>query len=381
MQAKGSVNQGKKVKKTKYTHWLRLGLGTIAALLLVGCRVQEDLTLALRPDYLGSVCLELGHFRGSLNVQVVNGDIQEQFRITEREQAERHALDLGPMSAARPLDVSIRGDLASGQLDTIIHYGDCEQYADASWRVYGVEYFSQDRVGMFRFLAAVIGGINVLVLVTQFRHLQTILSAAEYNLAELAAVLAQSPQRLYVKVRGRVTVAKPLRSPWKRVACVYYSKRVTQKYQQSGKKGTVSNVLENHSRRIPFQLRSGSTQADVYPYGAVISACTTYRDSKPSSPGTIETQESVLPCDRTVLVMGMATIQRGQLQLQKPAYPLKQTRFQIYREDAQALEGNIRLAIRLSFVMVVACSLFWLPLVVPDMADPAQFLQEVTQDW
>ncbi|NEO86407.1 MAG: hypothetical protein F6J87_19435 [Spirulina sp. SIO3F2] len=369
------------MKKTKYTRWLRLGLGTIAALFLVGCRVEENLTLALRPNYLGPVCLDLGHFRGSLDVQVVNGDLQEQFQIAERGQAERHALELGPVSAARPLAVSMQGDLASGQLDAIIHYGSCEQYANASWRVYGVDYSSPDRVGMFRFLAAVIGGINLLVLVTQFRHLQTILSAAEYDLTELAGVLAKSPQRLYVKVRGQVTVAKPLRSPWKHVACVYYSKRVTQKYKQSGKKGTVSKVLENHSRRIPFQLRSGSTQADVHPYGAVISACTTYRDSKLGSPGTIETQESVLPCARTVLVMGMATIQRGQLQLQKPAYPLKQTRFQIYREDAQALEGNIRLAIRLSFVMMVTCSLFWLPLVVPDMADPAQFLQEVTQDW
>lgn len=366
---------------SKRDRWQKLGLGAIATLLLVSCRVQDDLTLALRPDYLGPACLELGRFRGRLDVQVANGTLQQRFRIPVRDQAEHHALELGQVSAARPLEIAIQGNLAAGQLDALIHYGRCEQYANANWQLHRGAATSADRAELFRFLAAVIGGVSVLVLLTQFQHLQTLLAATDYDLAQLMTALKRSPQPLYVKVQGQVKADKPLRSPWKRVACVYFSKRVTQQYKQMGKKGTVTKTLESRSQRIPFQLCSGSTQVEVNPDGAAISACTTYRETQPGSPGIITTQESVLPCDRTVLIMGMAIIQQGQVRLQQPRLPLKPTRFQIYREDAQTLEQGVRRAMRWSFVIAVICALFWLPLVVPNMTDPAQVLQDWTQDW
>lgn len=117
-------------------------------------------------------------------------------------------------------------------------------------------------------------------------------------------------------------------------------------------------ALSRRSQRILFQLCSGATQVEVNPNEAAISACTTDQETQPGSPGPITTQESVLPCDRTVLIMGMAVIQQGQVRLQQPRLPLKQTRFQIYREDAQTLEQGVRQAMRWSFVIAVICALF-----------------------
>ncbi|MEM8638292.1 MAG: GIDE domain-containing protein [Cyanobacteria bacterium P01_G01_bin.54] len=359
-------------------------LGTVAiALLLTSCRVNENLSLALHPDYLGSACLELGNVRGRFKIHVANGDLTQHFQIAQPEQVQPHALDLGPVTAARPLEIVIRGELAAGQLEPVVRYGNCDQFAGADWRIVGIEYFNSDRVGMIRFFAGAIGIINIIVLVMQIRHLQAILSAKDYSIAELVQVLEQSPQQRYVKVRGQVKVKEPLRSPWKKVDCVYYNKRVVQKTTEgTGKtKKTKTQTLENHSRRILFQLENGANQITVIPDEAVITAGTRHQEAKPAAKGTIETSETVLPVGTTVLIVGMVAYQRNQLVLRKPEPPLKQTRFQIYRETAQTLEGNIRFAMRFSFVVAVIGSLFWLPLIVPGMADPAVLIHELTQDW
>ena len=98
------------------------------------------------------------------------------------------------------------------------------------------------------------------------------------------------------------------------------------------------------------------------------------------SSGEIQTTESILSINMRVLVVGMAKYKRDRPILIKPDFTVKQTTFQIYRENAIELEKSIRMAIRVSFIFLVLSSTFGLPLFILDMIDPAIIVYDLTKD-
>ncbi|MGK7928016.1 MAG: GIDE domain-containing protein [Spirulina sp.] len=350
------------------------------ALGLTGCEVNENLTFVIPPDYRGPICFDLGLLKGSLKVRVNNGDLTYRFQTRSREKLTHHALDFRRDRSSHPLNVTIRGELNSGQLNPNLYYSACHHYAGENWQIYPVENFANNRLTWIRIIAAAIGVASFLALGSQIKQLLNLLSAEDYTIEALLQDLQQNRENRYVKISGRVYAENPLESPWKNVSCVYFTKRVTQTYQQSGKKSKTTKTLEYKSRRIPFQLQDDSGSIEVFPNEAIVNAATVYREIQPASPGEIETTESVLPVGNQILVIGMAKYQRDRPVIAQPDFTVKQKTFLIYREDAIAVEKNIRVWIRVSFIFLVLSSTFFLPFLVPEMIDPAMMIYELTKD-
>lgn len=347
---------------------------------LTGCSIGENLTFFLPADYRGSICLDLGSFKGSLKVRITTKDLEYHFRTGDRKRLLHHAVEFIRDPSQNTLDIHIRGELESGQLNPNLYYGSCINYAESNWHIYDPDDFVKSRLLWIRIIAAIVGVGSLSGLISQIKHLLNILSAEDYQLADLLKDLQQNRKNIYVKVSGKIYAETPINSPWKNVPCVYYSKTVTQTYKPSGKKTKETKTLEHQSRRIPFQLQDDSASIEVVSNGAIIRASSVYKETKPASLGEIETTEAVLSINSQILVVGMAKYQRDRPILTKPDFTIKQKEFKIYREDAIELEKGIRSAIRISFIFLVLSSTFGLPFVIPDMPDPAILIYELTKN-
>ncbi|MBP0022053.1 MAG: hypothetical protein J7647_31410 [Cyanobacteria bacterium SBLK] len=348
---------------------------------VTGCNIGENLTFFLPADYRGPICLDLGFFKGSLKVRVTHGDLEYRFRTGDRKRLLHHAVEFLPDASQNALEINIRGELDSGQLNPNAYYAPCIHYAESNWQIYAPDDFFRSRLLWIRAIAAIVGIGSLSGLISQIKHLLNILSAEDYKLTDLLKDVQQNRKNIYVKVSGKVYAENPINSPWKNVPCVYFSKRVTQTYQPSGKKPKETKTLEHQSKRIPFQLQDDSASIEVLSNGAIIRADSVYRETKPASPGEIETTEAVLSINSQILVVGMAKYQRDRPILTKPDFTLKQKEFKIYQEDAIELEKGIRSAIRIAFIFLVLSSTFGLPFLIPDIPDPAIVIYELTKDF
>lgn len=214
---------------------------------------------------------------------------------------------------------------------------------------------------------AIFGGILIVVGIILFfvqknysSKLQSIRLATSSNVAdlqrianEIAGEIGSGNLREYVKVSGIIRCDRPLISELKQEPCVYYTMRVVREYEEQqtttdseGKTRTEtrrnSETVSINSQSIPFTLQDNSGDLVVNPDGGSIETVQILNEFRPenSSGSSISFggfsmaigagmgggrrtigyryTESILPCDREVLIIGTAADDGGQVTLRKP---------------------------------------------------------------
>ncbi|MBE9141000.1 E3 ubiquitin ligase family protein [Nodosilinea sp. LEGE 07088] len=160
--------------------------------------------------------------------------------------------------------------------------------------------------------------------------------------------------RDYVWLRGSIQAASPLTSELKQLPCVSYTSTVVREYEETVREKDSdghmttrtqrgSETISEHRQQIPFDLvdRSGAIRVD--PEGAQIERVEVLNEFRPGTPagnmlsfgpfslvlssdsghGNRKTlgyryQETVLPLDRPVLVVGMVCDRHSSLTITKP---------------------------------------------------------------
>lgn len=165
----------------------------------------------------------------------------------------------------------------------------------------------------------------------------------ETTAAAVATEIGGGAWRDYVWLRGTPKAETPLTSELKQLPCVCYTTTVVREYEETVREkdsdGRVasrtqrgSETVSEHSQRIPFELVDSSGQVRVEPDGAKIETVEVLNEFRPDSPvggmlsyGSFSLalgsdgghrnrrtlgyryQETVLPLDRPVLVVGTAS--------------------------------------------------------------------------
>lgn len=208
-------------------------------------------------------------------------------------------------------------------------------------------------------ILAAITAIAAIVLYFVRRHyrfkLQSLLlaqPATSQQLKEIADQVASEigagNLRQYVKMWGAIEVSQPLISELKQESCVYYSFSVSREYEervrQEDSEGKVtwtterrSETISQNRRSTPFYLRDQHGRVRVEPEAAAIATIPVLDEFRPVGStsslsfggfsldlslngGAGKTlgyryREEILPCDRSVLVVGAASDETGELTL------------------------------------------------------------------
>lgn len=202
---------------------------------------------------------------------------------------------------------------------------------------------------------AILGGILIVVGIVLFfiqnnarQKMKSLKQARTSTVADLvhiaqgvAAEIGAGSWRDYVKLWGQIHCDTPLTSELKQVPCVYYEMQVEREYEETvterDSEGRTTRKTERHSeivsqnrQSIPFLLQDSTGQVLVDPSGATIetvSVLDEFRD-KAAAGSTVSFgsfslslggdrdgrrtlgyryRESILPLNRSVLVLGLAT--------------------------------------------------------------------------
>lgn len=216
---------------------------------------------------------------------------------------------------------------------------------------------------------AIFGGILLIAAIALFfvqRHynlkLRSLKLADAMTTAELHQLTHQVAEeigpgslRRYVKVSGTITCPQPIFSELKQIPCVYYTMSVIREYEEDVRKtdndGKTywsterrSQTMSSNSQSIPFLVCDRYGEISINPNDAAIdtvSVLDEFRAMGPTSSsssfslGRFEMnlnmfsqsgsrtlgyryRESILPVDRQVLVVGLASDQTGMLQIERP---------------------------------------------------------------
>ena len=213
---------------------------------------------------------------------------------------------------------------------------------------------------------AIFGGILIVIGIILFfvqknysTKLQSIRSATSSTVAELqriaseiAGEIGSGNLREYVKVRGNIRSERPLISELKQEPCVHYTMRVVREYEEQHTTRDSENKTRTETRRgsetvssnsqsILFTLQDKSGELVVNPDGGNIDTVQVLNEFRQENSngssisfggftlalGTgmggrrtigYRYTESILPCDREVLVIGTAADEGGQVTLRKP---------------------------------------------------------------
>ena len=230
---------------------------------------------------------------------------------------------------------------------------------------------------IFGVILLIIGIILFFVRKNYSTKLRSIQSANPSTIAELQQIASEIANEIgggnlreYVKVRGIIRSDRPLLSELKQEPCVHYTMRVVREYEEKtqtrdseGKTKTetrrASETVSSNSRSIPFLLEDRSGQLLVNPDGGNIDTeqiLDEFRhgDSTSISFGGFTMSlgnsfglgdrrtigyrysESILPCDREVLVIGTATDDGDKVTLRKPTQSDKKFIISLKSEEALA---------------------------------------------
>lgn len=221
---------------------------------------------------------------------------------------------------------------------------------------------------MAALIIAAITAIAAIVLYFVRRHyrfkLQSLLlaqPATSLQLKEIAEHVAGEigggNLRQYVKIWGAIEVEQPLVSELKQESCVYYCSTVSREYEERVRKedseGKVtwtterrSDTISQNRRSTPFYLRDQHGRVRVEPEAAAIATIPILDEFRPASSagssifgafalslstsaGVGKTlgyryREEILPCDRSVLVVGAASDETGEVTLGPSTEPRQQ---------------------------------------------------------
>ncbi|WP_055075467.1 E3 ubiquitin ligase family protein [Pseudanabaena sp. 'Roaring Creek'] len=246
---------------------------------------------------------------------------------------------------------------------------------------------------------AIFGGILLVVGIILFfvqknysTKLQSIRSATSSTVVELqniareiAGEIGSGNLREYVKVRGIIRSENPLISELKQAPCVYYAMRVVREYEEQhttrdseGKSRTEtrrgSETISSNSQSIPFTLQDRSGELVVNPDGGDIETTQILNEFRQENSSLLSFgafrlsvslgmggrrtlgyryTESILPCDREVLVIGTAADEGGQVTLRKPIQSDK--KFIISLKSEEELAKSTANAAKWFFYGMVAC--------------------------
>ncbi len=173
---------------------------------------------------------------------------------------------------------------------------------------------------------------------------------------KVASEIGSGSWRDYVKLQGDIQCDQPLTSELKQVPCVYYEMKVEREYEKTvterddeghttTKTERGSEVVSENSRSTPFTLKDSSGKIEVDPDDAQIDTVTVLDEFRQATSSTISFggfslsmgnndgrtigyryQESILPLNRNVFIVGEVTDARGlsgsydaiQLTIEKP---------------------------------------------------------------
>ena len=215
----------------------------------------------------------------------------------------------------------------------------------------------------------VFGGILVFIGIILFfiwrsqrNRLASIRSARLSTVADIQQIANAVAQEIgpgswreYVKLQGKVQCNQPLLSQIQQTECVHYQTSVIREYEevttQRDDQGNTtqetqrkSETVASNTQSIPFQILDSTGQITVDPSGAEIETVQILEEFQPdtqqsgsrlsygnvsfnlNTPNVGRTigyryKESILPIDRDVLILGMATDTTQNLTIRKPSDP------------------------------------------------------------
>ncbi|MBD2233006.1 E3 ubiquitin ligase family protein [Phormidium tenue] len=195
--------------------------------------------------------------------------------------------------------------------------------------------------------------------------------------------------RDYVWLWGTVKAEVPLTSEFKAIPCVGYTSTVVREYEETvrqkdsdGKVTTSiqrgSETISEHSQHIPFDLVDPSGQVRVDPEEAKIEQVEVLDEFRPGNPaggmlsfgpfslalgeesmgGPRRTlgyryRETVLPLDRPLLVVGMASDRTGTIAIEKPAQDDQP--YIITLKSHEAITKSVDQSAKIAFWSMVGC--------------------------
>lgn len=188
----------------------------------------------------------------------------------------------------------------------------------------------------------------------------------------VAAEIGGGSWRDYVKVWGRVEVDMPLISEHTRQKCVYYQAKVMREYEEQvterdsqGRKHTKtvrkSDTVSNNKQSVPFRLVDDTGAVQVNPEGADVELVQVMDEFRAEQRGFFSLsrtlghryQESLLPLNRNILVVGAASDVTGQVTLGKPTTP--GYKYLISLKDEEALAAMVDRHVKTTFYAMVGC--------------------------
>ena len=219
-------------------------------------------------------------------------------------------------------------------------------------------------------------------------RLATSSTAAELqNIAsEIAGEIGGGNLREYVKVSGIIRSDRPLISELKEAPCVHYSMSVVREYEEQhqtrdseGKTRTEtrrgSENISSNSQSIPFTLEDRTGEIMVNPEGGAIDTVQVLNEFRQEGSGGLlafglfslavstgmggrrtlgyRYTESILPCDREVLIIGTAADDGGRVTLRKPIQSDK--KFIISLKSEEELAKSTANAAKGFFYGMIAC--------------------------
>jgi hypothetical protein len=180
----------------------------------------------------------------------------------------------------------------------------------------------------------------------------------------------------YTEVKGRVVCENPITSELANARCVYYTMSITRKWeeeywetdsegrqQRRTRQGT--DTVASNTRHVPFYVKDETGQVKINPEGAEIIAEKSYSSFQPGdiSGGSISIgnfrlnlggialgggrrtigynyEESIVPVDRDVYILGEVADSGGTLQFQKPSE--KDKKFIVSTKSEEELKRSIQ---------------------------------------
>jgi len=206
------------------------------------------------------------------------------------------------------------------------------------------------------------------------------------------------------EIKGMTGCDQPLESEIAKTPCVYYAMRVireweetyseynaqTQRHERKTRGG--SDIMAQNTRMVPFWVRDPTGEMGVHPAGAEIEGEQVIDRFQPEGPearggavtlggfsfqitmspmsGDRRTlgyrfQESILPVERNVYVLGVASDASGELSLQRPRE--QGQRFIISVRSEEELAASSRSRMRWLQLGAVVCVLFGLALLLASL--------------
>jgi hypothetical protein len=202
----------------------------------------------------------------------------------------------------------------------------------------------------------------------------------------------------YTEVKGKVVCQNPLTSELANAKCVYYSMSITRKWEEQytetdsqgrreQKTRQGSDTVASNVRHVPFFVQDNTGQIRVNPEGAEVTAEKAYSNFQPGdiSGGSIsignfrlnlsglslgsgrrtigyDYQESVIPLDRDVFIIGEAADAGGALQIRKPTE--KDKKFMISTKSEEELQRSIQGGMTGTLIGSVVCAVGGIALIV-----------------